>query len=852
MAEQVQKGWLKTRDGDKYAPATLIENVYTRSGVAYDTQVRKYLASVQSSSQTSLTDINAKLEEHSGTLTNLQDQITTNNQQILDKLKNINGDDSDILYIIDSDENVIAYVDDAGVHSIDFEMPGLKLSEVKTTLSDIDTSLTTIRADITRIQESLVNIDASDSSALYIIDGASDDADQCNVIAYIDKEGVHSVNFYSDGYPDYNTLAESVAANTKDIADLDTYVKDADSKLQTQITDNATALSTLNDYFRYSEYTDTLYIVDNEDRVVLYVDDTGVHSINMYVPDARDYLSLDQAVTQNQTDIGALQNADAELDSRLDAEETISTTHAAQIAAIEENTKNIQGNTYDNKLYITDSNENVIAYIDSEGIHTINVYSGASGETQYDLNAQLASIHETEETISANLEQEIQNRQEADSKLQTQITDNATALSTLNDYFRYSEYTDVFYFIDKDENVVAYIDAEGMHAVNAFVGSTVGDGATGVVYDLFNTITQLLDADSTMGSQLTNHEERISALETWKPEMVAEVSTLRNQFCKVTNFYTAKPSSPANGDLYIENDTLYIYNSLNQTWENFSGLSHQLKEKTQYFDGSSSDAFYIIDQDEKVVAYFDKEGFHAIDMYVGDPASTSYDVFAEIKGLKTDLAAEINRSKSEDNTHGARLDNIEERLTNVSNVMDFVGVFDTLPEAASYQNGDVCVVGEKEYVLSEDASGNKTWHLMGDVSAEMARLDALEAIVGDPNSTTNATTTHEARLDSLDTALANEAAEREKQDGVLSESIGAVDSTVKEMNENFNWKSPNTHTLYIIDQNENVLAMFNSSGMTITDVTVQEIQNDGTVISKALKNQAGYLLTESSATLAWL
>ena len=47
MAETIQKGWLETRDGDKFAPATLVENVYTRSGKAYDERVREYVDQIQ-------------------------------------------------------------------------------------------------------------------------------------------------------------------------------------------------------------------------------------------------------------------------------------------------------------------------------------------------------------------------------------------------------------------------------------------------------------------------------------------------------------------------------------------------------------------------------------------------------------------------------------------------------------------------------------------------------------------------------------------------------------------------------------------------------------------------------------
>jgi hypothetical protein len=57
MAETIQKGWLHTRDGEKFAPETLIENVTTRSGRPYDERVREYLSSVYSSLQSEINRI---------------------------------------------------------------------------------------------------------------------------------------------------------------------------------------------------------------------------------------------------------------------------------------------------------------------------------------------------------------------------------------------------------------------------------------------------------------------------------------------------------------------------------------------------------------------------------------------------------------------------------------------------------------------------------------------------------------------------------------------------------------------------------------------------------------------------
>ncbi len=273
-----------------------------------------------------------------------------------------------------------------------------------------------------------------------------------------------------------------------------------------------------------------------------------------------------------------------------------------------------------------------------------------------------------------------------------------------------------------------------------------------------------------------------------------------------------------------------------------------MKEKTQYFDGSADDKFYLIDNNGNVIAYFTDDGLHAVNVFVGndeygsDRTETTYDVYSRIKQLLQDLETETSRSTGIDANHSTRIAEIETRLTNVSNVMDFVGVFASLPAAASYQKGDVCVVGEKEYV--HDGS---EWKLLGDVSAEMARLDALEKIVGDP--ATNATGTHEKRLDDLEANLAAEQTTRKDNDDTLNNYIVKVEEVVEEMNSNFNWNDPNQNTLYIIDGEERVLAQFDASGLTIIDTMIKDTSINKL---KSLKTQASYMLVESSPTLSWL
>ena len=74
---------------------------------------------------------------------------------------------------------------------------------------------------------------------------------------------------------------------------------------------------------------------------------------------------------------------------------------------------------------------------------------------------------------------------------------------------------------------------------------------------------------------------------------------------------------------------------------------------------------------------------------------------------------------------GDKVATLEEQIKGLSGAMHFRGVLQALPGSTEgYEDGDVIIVGDKEYVCS----GN-LWVLFGDVTAEGERLTALETAV---------------------------------------------------------------------------------------------------------------------------
>ena len=77
-----------------------------------------------------------------------------------------------------------------------------------------------------------------------------------------------------------------------------------------------------------------------------------------------------------------------------------------------------------------------------------------------------------------------------------------------------------------------------------------------------------------------------------------------------------------------------------------------------------------------------------------------------------------------------RLTTVEGKVNALSSATHFLGVKDALPETAA--KGDIVIVGNKEYVYDPDATvtveGTK-WVELGDTTAELAAIDALEDAV---------------------------------------------------------------------------------------------------------------------------
>lgn len=96
------------------------------------------------------------------------------------------------------------------------------------------------------------------------------------------------------------------------------------------------------------------------------------------------------------------------------------------------------------------------------------------------------------------------------------------------------------------------------------------------------------------------------------------------------------------------------------------------------------------------------------------------------------VAAEAELRIAADNALDGRLDTVEAKLNNVSNVMDFVGAADALPAEGNNQSGDVIVItagddAGKEFVYDDSREAGKKWVEFGSTSATDAAVAGLKS-----------------------------------------------------------------------------------------------------------------------------
>ena len=137
------------------------------------------------------------------------------------------------------------------------------------------------------------------------------------------------------------------------------------------------------------------------------------------------------------------------------------------------------------------------------------------------------------------------------------------------------------------------------------------------------------------------------------------------------------------------------------------------------------------------------------------------EALAKAEEVAGDLAEEIAAREAADNSQAERISVLEGQIVGLSGAMHFEGVKDAIPEdVIGYENGDVIIVGDKEYVFN-----NGAFVEFGDVNAQAEAITEL----------TGRMTTAESEIDQLQTDLdaAEESLALKAEQSALEEEIAA-------------------------------------------------------------------------------
>ena len=955
MAEQsiVHRGWLTTRDGEKYAPATLISNVFSNDGTSYDTKIKQYIAQEQNKFTTSLETVNNNVSKLESEFDGAVQKLTEENTEIKEKLINFGDTQDDTLYIIDKDSNVIAYVNHNGVTSIDFNIPQV------TTLKTIASSVSRLEENIVSVNDKIANIGMDYPDAFYIIDS------QENVIAYINGEGIHSTNFIigenNSDYADYLSLLAKVEEHIQDIQQL----KETDSRTNESLQSLSNSVDERLKNFDGNDDT-AFYFIDSseEQNVIAYINETGIHTTGLFLAEQGinvqtvlniynesgeviAYINDDGVHSSNfiihnsdgvvhniNTVLASLISKDSQLEGAIATLSENITTETGklqeEISKTNARTEFIDG-TSDDKFYIVDQQNNVVGYFGNGGLYVTDVK--VQGVVKDENNVYSIAATGTEESIKnlSNIPPISLNDQIVD--LQTRMSNKTSRIASLED--RMNHVTKVMSFEGVKETKP---DPKDYQPGDVIVVSTGEDSGKEFVLDETLGWVEIgySDYTATAIANLQGVIGRTTGLNQDENTHDERLTRLDNLVGKATDISNA--GATASHEARIKSLQEQITTEVNKRQEDILAANEDidiLQRKTEFLDASSNNTFYIIDgtADENVLGYFDENGLTITDVRLQGIIANADGTYSKVNAqdenvieafsIINELVNILNKLKENSDTltnhanrlnvqeqvtgetvipspgqdHKSRLDSIdalvgktadtevasthegrikalkkgltavENKLTNVSNVMDFIGTFNTKSELDAYatpHSGDVAIVlaDNTEYIYcTDDSLDAPAWIELGNSKEALAEITNLQAVIG-ASSLASGEKSHKERLDAHDIKLQTlENATPAGSSGlnsainyrgtVNSESeitsptlgdIATINNTLKMYNYTYDkttdtqttsWQDfvglshklynidgTDDNTLYVMDAKGNVIAYFDDKGFSVINVRV--------------------------------
>lgn len=541
MAEkQYHKGWLYERDGVKFAPYTLKENLIQRDGSSWsesvDNELGALTAAVEGINTEGLSGLESKITDVANRATTLEERT-----QYMDATA------SDVFYITDANGNIALKVDSSGATSFNFNTSVTDLNSLAGRTESLEgavaeihsASLAGIREQIVALQERTKYMDASSADdTFYITDGNG------NIAAKINASGITSFDFISQGVTSLNALyaeLQSHGALIEAINGVIAEIKNADiPALQGDIE----SLQTRTKFVDASnETSDTFYVTDGNGNIAMKVNQDGVTSFNFVSQGVGDLNSLYGDVDTLTGRVDSLEIAVPEIKEQTDA--TISAL-TNRVQTVETRTKYMDASNESGAFYITDGEGNIGMKVDNNGITTSVefIIDDADGEMKVKetLNSLIAkdethdqaveslgtritneiaatknelnkTITTTKEELSATIDSNVKAINDTISSIKTELDDKdtalgeniaslaerAAALESRTKFMDASEESGTFAITDGNGNIGMLVDNNGV---------TITDEDDFII----KNVTSLKTVNTNLNTEISNREKAISEL----------------------------------------------------------------------------------------------------------------------------------------------------------------------------------------------------------------------------------------------------------------------------------------------------------------------------------------------------
>ena len=222
-------------------------------------------------------------------------------------------------------------------------------------------------------------------------------------------------------------------------------------------------------------------------------------------------------------------------------------------------------------------------------------------------------------------------------------------------------------------------------------------------------------------------------------------------------------------------------------------------------------------------AYTDASDYKTKQTVVSDPTADG-SATAFIDSISQNANGEIVVTKK----------NITAADLGLSGAMHFKGVKTTLPDVADYNEGDVVIVGGKEYVLALNGEGNaKTWNELGDEGSHALKtitITGTDGLTGGGSLEANRTIGI-ATSGVTTTKIADKNVTKDKLSDEVQASLAKADSALQEHQSLAHLKAKQTavtnkitdaaHVLTSLTQNENGDISYDVKTLTPADIGAQ-------------------------------